>query len=321
MDLPLIHDNEDKSSILKNCIRKKYKHLRKWALRSETNAFRIYDRDIKAYPLAIEFYAGKFSVQYFSFDRDQDEPSLNLKNEVEKVLQDLFLVSNKEIYWRSRFRRKKEEQYEKRGSEKDFFVCQEYGVKFWINLTDYLDTGLFLDHRETRQIVSKLCTGKRFLNLFSYTASFSVHAAMKGASFTKSVDLSNTYTNWGRENFDLNGLEKGKNPIVREDCFKFLKEETALYDVIMIDPPTMSRSKKMEGMLDIQKDHVWILRSALKRLAKGGILFFSTNFRRFELDEKALFDLDIHEISHKTVPEEFHQRKIHRSWKMTSKES
>jgi len=192
--LPLISDNEDKSSILKNRIRKNYRHLRKWGNRTKTNCFRIYDRDIKEYPLAIDFYAGRLYVQHFSFDRNNPKASTELKTMVEEILKSLFETPSKDIYWCSRVKRKKLEQYEKKGIKKEFFEVLEYGVKFWVNLQDYLDTGLFLDHRETRQMVASLTKGRRLLNLFSYTSSFSVHAAIKGAIFTKSVDLSNTYT-------------------------------------------------------------------------------------------------------------------------------
>ena len=159
-----------------------------------TNCFRVYDRDIKEYPLAIDFYAGHFSVQYFSSDRDNDDASRELKEEINEVLGSIFQITPDLIYWRSRIKRKKMEQYEKRGEQKEFFTVLEYGVKFKVNIQDYLDTGLFLDHRETRRMVATLSKGKRLLNLFAYTSSFSVHAALAGAVFTKSVDLSNTYT-------------------------------------------------------------------------------------------------------------------------------
>jgi 23S rRNA (cytosine1962-C5)-methyltransferase len=201
MIFPSICDGDDKSSILKNRIRKNYKHLRKWAKRTSTDCFRIYNRDIKEYPLAIDIYAGRFCVHYFFYDRDQDEPDTS---EVDEVLTSLF--GDCDIYSRSRIRRRKLEQYEKRGEDKEFFTVLEHGVKFAINLKDYLDTGLFLDHRMTRQLVALESKGKRILNLFSYTCSFSVHAAVCGAAYTKSVDLSNTYTSWGRDNFELNGL-------------------------------------------------------------------------------------------------------------------
>ena len=320
MMLPLIADEEDKSSAFKNRIRKNYRHLRKWARRTVTNCFRIYDRDIKAYPLAIDFYAGRFCVQYFSFDRESDAPSLELEEEIAEVLFSLFEADSSFIYWRSRIKRKKIEQYEKRGAAKEFFTVLEYGVKFKVNLLDYLDTGLFLDHRETRHMVASISKGKRLLNLFAYTCSFSVHAATAGSSFTKSVDLSNTYTDWGRNNFTLNELSSEKNPIVRADCLKFLVEEVhsgSHYDIIVIDPPTISRSKKIAGMFDIQKDYFFLISNALKLLSKGGVIFFSTNFRKFDFDATLFPGCFVREITEKTIPLDFHQKKIHRCWKLT----
>ncbi len=315
--LPSIVDGEDKSSQLKNRIRKNYRHLRKWAKRTKTDCFRIYDREIKMYPLAIDFYAGRFSVQYFSYDREQDEPPPELIEEIDQALYSIFGASEEQIYWRSRVKRKKTQQYEKRAAEQEFFTVYEYGVKFKINLNDYLDTGLFLDHRETRQMVASIAKGKRVLNLFAYTCSFSVFAALAGASYTKSVDLSNTYTKWGEDNFLLNSLPLETNEIVRADCMQFLEiPPDTLFDVIVIDPPTLSRSKKMEQMFDIQRDHPYLITQALKFLAPQGVIFFSTNSRKFKLDE-ALSDIcSIEEITAKTLPQDFHNKKIHRCWKI-----
>jgi len=320
IELPAIADSEDKSSAFINCIRNSYRHVRKWAKRTETNCFRLYDRQLYHYPLAIDYYAGRYCIHYFSPNRETDEAPQALVEEVEKALLLLFRADPQSIYWRSRIRRKKVEQYEKTGESQEFFTVLEYGVKFKVNLTDYLDTGLFLDHRETRKLVASFCKEKRLLNLFAYTCSFSVHAAMQGATFTKSVDMSNTYTAWGRENFILNQLGAKNHEIVRADCLKFLDAEIASkrdYDVIVIDPPTISRSKKMDQMFDIQVDYVMLLTKALKLLQPGGILFFSTNSRKFVFDESHFPDRTIKEITQKTLPIDFHDPKIHRSWKIS----
>lgn len=318
--LPSIADGEDKTSSFKNRLRKNYRHIRKWAKRTTTDCFRIYDREIRHYPLAIDFYAGRFCVHYFSRTREAPEPSAELKEEVEQALRSLFGVTPALIYWRTRVRRQKMEQYEKKESSKEYFIGHEYGVKFKINLRDYLDTGLFLDHRETRQIVAAACPGKRVLNLFAYTCAFSVHAARAGATFTKSVDMSNTYTAWGADNFELNALPLKKNPIIREDCLKFLNQESRTgtkYDIIIIDPPTISRSKKMLEMFDIQIDYVDLLSKAIKLLCKKGIIFFSTNSRTFVFDKSLFSTCSIIDISTKTLPLDFHDPKIHRCWKIT----
>jgi len=291
INLPLLADGEDKdSSALKNRIRKNYRHTRKWAKRTETDSFRIYDREIPYCPLTIDFYAGRFSIQYFCRSREQESPSALLIEEAEGALRDLFGAKPEDICWRSRIRRRKTEQYEKLDTAKEFFTVFEYGTQFKINLLDYLDTGLFLDHRETRKLVASLAKGKRLLNLFAYTCSFSVQAARAGAAFTKSVDLSNTYTAWGEDNFKLNGLPLSNNPVVRADCLKFLDEELKTkerYDLIVIDPPTLSRSKKMEQFFDIQVDYRPLIEKGLQLLSPAGTLFFSTNSRRFAFDESS----------------------------------
>lgn len=316
--LPSIADGEDKSSPLKNRIRKNYRHVRKWAKRSATDCFRIYDRDIKEYPLAIDFYAGQFCVHYFSYDHE-DEPPSDWKEEINETLISIFATSVEHIHWRTRIRRKKIEQYEKRAEECQFFTVNEYGAKFRINFSDYLDTGLFLDHRETRRMVASIAKGKRLLNLFAYTCSFSVQAALAGATYTKSVDLSNTYTAWGKENFLLNSLPLTSNSIARADCLRFLKDEIASgfkYDIIVIDPPTLSRSKKMDQLFDVQLDYISLLSQALKLLSEEGVIFFSTNSRKFTFDTAFFESCIIQEISEKTIPLDFHNQKIHRCWKI-----
>lgn len=318
LSLLRILDMEDKKCALKNRIRKNYQHLRKWAERTQTNCFRIYDRDIKEHPIAIDFYGGKFCVHYFSFARSQ--PIEDYMEKIDQILLSLFGCRPEDIYWRFRIKRKKMQQYEKVEEAQKYLTVVEYGVKFAVNLTDYLDTGLFLDHRQTRKMVASLADGKRVLNLFAYTCTFSVHAATAGASFTKSVDLSNTYTTWGEHNFSLNGLTLQSNEIVRADCMKFLDHEVSLgvqYDLIIIDPPTISRSKKMEHMFDVQRDYVFLLQQALKLLSEGGMLFFSTNLRTFVLDY-SLFPLcNIADITKQTIPIDFHNQKIHYCWKFT----
>lgn len=318
--LPSIADGEDKSSPLKNRIRKNYRHVRKWAKRSQTNCFRIYDRDIKEYPVVIDFYAGNFCVHYISFDRETDEIPADLQEEVEQAICSIFNVTTDAIYSRMRIRRAKIEQYEKVDEQKQFFTVTEYGVQFKVNLLDYLDTGLFLDHRETRRLVALIAKGKRVLNLFAYTCSFSVHAAIEGASYTKSVDLSNTYTEWGKENFLLNSLSLKNNEVVRADCLKFLDEEmrslTTKYDIIIIDPPTISRSKKMDQLFDIQVDYISLIKKSLKLLAKDGMIFFSTNSRKFIFDTTLFPSCTVKEISEKTIPLDFRNQKIHRCWQI-----
>ncbi len=315
IDLPIIKDGENKSSPFINCIRNQYKHLRKWAKRTQTNCFRIYDRDLANYPLAIDFYAGRFCVHYFSKSRKTEEPPYELYEEVALAIKTLFEQETKDIYWRTRSRQKETRQYEKLDGVEEFFDVEEYGVKFLVNLTDYLDTGLFLDHRETRRLVASQAKDKSLLNLFAYTCSFSVQAAAHGASYTKSVDLSNTYTNWGKQNFLLNDIALKNHEVVREDCLKFLNMETRKYQIIVVDPPTISRSKKMEKMFDVQEDYVPLLTRALNLLTKDGVLFFSTNARKFKFEPSQFPTFVVEEITHKTLPLDFKDKKIHRCWR------
>jgi len=318
--LPTIADGEDKSSPLKNRMRNNYRHVRKWAKRTQTTCFRIYDREIHEYPLAIDFYDGRFSVHYFTRARDNDEPPKKIYDEVVEAICSLFDTNPDSIHWRTRIKREKTEQYGKVSGSKEFFTVLEYGIKFKVNLLDYLDTGLFLDHRETRKLVASFAKDKRVLNLFAYTCSFSVHAALAGATFTKSVDMSNTYTAWGEDNFILNSIPLRNNPIVRADYIKFLEDEILSrkkYDIIIIDPPTISRSKKMDQMFDIQIDYISLILKALKLLSKDGILFFSTNSRKFVFDHSQFQSCTIVEITKKTIPIDFHHPKIHRCWKIS----
>lgn len=319
--LPEIIENEDKSSDIKNCIRNNYRHLRKWAKRTTTDCFRIYDRDIKAYPLAIDIYGKRFLVQYFSSSRDFPDPSTTLMTEIENTLASLFGCKKENVYWRTRIRRKQTEQYEKRDNRKEFYSVTEYGAKFYVNLVDYLDTGLFLDHRETRQRVASYSKGKSILNLFAYTCSFSLHAALADATSTKSVDLSNTYLNWGQENFRLNGIPLDTHEFVREDCVSFLENEVKQgvhYDLIVIDPPTLSRSKKMTHFFDIQHEYVNLISKSLSLLSPQGIVIFSTNSRKFDFDTTQFPSCKIEEITQKTIPLDFRSKKIHSCWKIST---
>lgn len=319
LNLPNIEDGEDKASPFKNRLRKNYKHIRKWAKRTETNVFRVYDRDVKGYPFAIDFYDGRFCVQFFSSNPTVEEPPQHLKNELIDTLNELFKTQPNDIYWKTRKRRQKLEQYEKMDSTKHFFTVLEYGLQFKVNLDDYLDTGLFLDHRETRHLIGSLSKDKRVLNLFAYTCSFSVYAAAGGSSFTKSVDMSNTYIDWGRDNFLLNSFSLKNHEMIRADCLKFLEEEIKTrhkYDLIIIDPPTISRSKKMDRKFDVQLDYPFLISHALKLLTKEGIIFFSTNFRKFAFDQSQFESCVIEEITHQTIPFDIRNKKIHRCWKV-----
>lgn len=323
-ELPCILEGEDKSSPLKNCIRNNFKHVKKWAKRTQTNCFRIYDWQIPSFALSIDYYAGKFLIHFFSKTQEDTEPPLEVSQKACDALKDLFGAKEEDIFWRTRIKRKKTQQYEKQDDKKEFFDVIEYGAIFKINLTDYLDTGLFLDHRETRKLVRDKAEGKRVLNLFAYTSSFGVQAALGNAKSTKNVDMSNTYCDWSKENFKANNLSLKSNEVVRADCLKFLDEEAIKkqkYDIIIIDPPTISRSKKMEQFFDIQQDYIALIKGALSLLDKGGIIFFSTNSRKFHFDIHLFDGLKVQDITKKTIPIDFHDPKIHFCWQIQREES
>jgi 23S rRNA (cytosine1962-C5)-methyltransferase len=320
LSLPEIHHKKHKQSPFELQIQNNYEERIKWAKESFTDSFRLYDRELTDYPLAIDFYAGRFCVQYFANSREHDSPPPALKEDTVHTLCNLFGNKPDAIYWRTRTKSKETRQYEKKDTQGAFFTVFEHGIRFKINLTDYLDSGLFLDHRETRKMIAALAKGKRLLNLFAYTCSFSVHAALAGAVFTKSVDLSNTYTKWGEDNLSLNGIPLRNHPVIRADCLKFLKEETRSgrkYDLIVIDPPTISRSKKMDQLFDVQKDYPFLITTSLALLDKEGSIFFSTNSRKFQFANELFPNCCIEEITERTIPQDFHDKGIHRCWKIS----
>jgi 23S rRNA (guanine2445-N2)-methyltransferase / 23S rRNA (guanine2069-N7)-methyltransferase len=223
------------------------------------------------------------------------------------------------IFLKIRRKQKGSAQYEKQSETEHFHIVTESGCKFWVNFEDYLDTGLFLDHRPTRLMIQKLAEGKSFLNLFAYTGSATVHAAAGGARSTTTVDMSNTYLDWARRNFELNGIRGYLHERIQADCLAWVETEARRgerkYDLIFLDPPTFSNSKRMTDEFDIQRDHVHLLRNTAKLLTPGGLLIFSTNFRKFKLDKAALDGLAVDDIGAKTIPKDFERNpKIHYCW-------
>lgn len=221
------------------------------------------------------------------------------------------------VHMKRRQRQRREAQYEKLDQGGERIVVNEGGLQFLVNLNDYLDTGLFLDHRETRHIVRQACRGKRFLNLFAYTGSFTVYAADGGAASTTTVDLSRNYLNWADDNLNLNGFTGNEHQLIRADVLPYVQAlpEESVFDVIVADPPTYSNSKSTEEDWDVQRDYVTLLNELASHLSKDGVLFFSSNFRRFKFDETAV-SLTAREISKRTVPEDFRNRRIHRCWQL-----
>jgi 23S rRNA (guanine2445-N2)-methyltransferase / 23S rRNA (guanine2069-N7)-methyltransferase len=303
-----------------NRLRKNFKLLDSWAEREHIDCFRVYDADMPEYAFAIDLYGregGHVYVQEYAPPKTVNQESAReRRREVLAVLPDVLSVPLQHVHSRVRKPQKGSEQYEKRESVAERHVVREGGLKFWVNFRDYLDTGLFLDHRIMRQMLREWAKDADFLNLFCYTGSATVYAAAGGARSTTSVDLSNTYLEWAQENLLLNGFGDPKHELVRADCLQWLESQAVWgprFDLIFVDPPTFSNSKRMEGVLDVQRDHVGMIRRSLRLLRPGGHLIFSTNYTRFKLDSEALADLSIEDISAQTIPKDFERHaKIHR---------
>jgi 23S rRNA (guanine2445-N2)-methyltransferase / 23S rRNA (guanine2069-N7)-methyltransferase len=244
------------------------------------------------------------------------ESARERRREVLAAVPEVLGVPLAQVHSRVRRPQKGSVQYEKRSLGATRRVVEEGGLKFWVNLRDYLDTGLFLDHRITRELLRGWAKDTDFLNLFCYTGSATVYAAAGGARTSVSVDMSNTYLDWARDNLELNGLRGPRHELERADCLDWLARlESAgpRFDLIFVDPPTFSNSKRMQGVLDVQRDHVGLIRRSLKLLRPGGRLVFSTNYTRFKLDAEALRDLAVEDISARTTPKDFERNPhIHR---------
>jgi len=342
-----------------NRLKKNLKPLRKWAKRENINCYRVYDADLPEYSVAIDLYNDRLHVQEYVAPKTIDPAKAERRIlDLLAVLPEVTGIEKQNIVLKRRERQSGKKQYQRNSdfqetAESHRMEVIEGNAKIWVNLQDYLDTGLFLDHRPTRMNIASIAKGQRFLNLFCYTATASVHAAVAGAKTTTSVDLSKTYLNWAEDNFRLNGLmgnttqgNQGKvaampskentrgssrgvtNPwgnqeqakksdekhqFIEADCREWLKTiqkqtEDEKYDLIFMDPPTFSNSKKMEGILDIQRDHVELIEMAMARLTKHGLLIFSNNLRKFDMDERALKQFTIDDVSAKSVPHDYSRR-------------
>jgi 23S rRNA (guanine2445-N2)-methyltransferase / 23S rRNA (guanine2069-N7)-methyltransferase len=303
-----------------NRLRKNLQRLDPWAEREQIDCFRVYDADMPEYAFAIDLY-GRGSrhvyVQEYAPPGTVDqEGARDRRREALAVLPEVLAVPLSHVHSRVRKPQKGSEQYEKREAKAERHAVQEGGLKFWVNFRDYLDTGLFLDHRIVRASLRDWAKGADFLNLFCYTGSATVYAAAGGARSSTSVDLSNTYLGWAHENLLLNGFGGPNHELHRADCLQWLEEQEprgARFDLIFVDPPTFSNSKRMDGVLDVQRDHVGMIRRSLKLLRPSGRLVFSTNYTRFKLDAQALADLSVEDISARTIPKDFERHaRIHR---------
>ncbi len=329
-----------------NRLRKNLKHLGKWAKRSDVSCYRVYDADLPDYALAVDLYptaSPQIHAQEYAPPKTIDPVRAERRlREALAVIQEVFEIPASAIHFKIRKQQKGSEQYSRQSEQDSFQQVEEHGCRLWVNLDDYLDTGLFLDHRPLRRRIQAEAAGKRFLNLFCYTATATVHALKGGANGSVSVDLSANYLEWAQRNLELNDFKvtlktkrrpeesaRGRNPwkeqpsrhqLIQADCLAWLQEQAQnaagqRYDLILCDPPTFSNSKRMDGTLDVQRDHVEMLLNAAKLLSPQGVLYFSTNRKRFKLDQEALASLEISDITAQTLDEDFKRPPPpHRCW-------
>ena len=306
-----------------NRLQKNIKKIEKWAKQQGLDAYRLYDADLPEYNLAVDRYADHIVVQEYAAPKNIDENKARqrLLDAVNATLQVTGIETNKLIL-KVRQKQKGTNQYEKLANKGEYFYVNEYGAKLWVNLTDYLDTGLFLDHRLTRKMLGEMSQGKDFLNLFAYTGSATVHVALGKAKSTTTVDMSNTYLNWAEQNLLLNDIEGKQHKLIQADCLQWLEKCDRQFDLIFVDPPTFSNSKRMEDSWDVQRDHIKLMTNLKRILRPNGTIVFSNNKRGFKMDFAKLEELGLSavEISHKTLPLDFERNKqIHNCWLVTLK--
>jgi len=303
-----------------NRLRKNLRQLGRWVRRESIECYRLYDADMPEYALAIDVYGDWLHVQEYAAPRTVDaEAAQGRFLDALAAIPTVLDIPPERIVIKRRERQTGTRQYERQAERGQFMTVTEHGVKLLVNLTDYLDTGLFLDHRPMRKRIQQEAAGKRFLNLFCYTAVATVHAAVGGARTTTSVDLSKTYLDWAKRNLALNGFSE-KHNLVHADVMAWLENDRETYDLIFVDPPTFSNSKRMDDVFDVQRDHVLLLDRAMARLAPGGSLYFSNNFRRFVLDDSLQHRYQVKDITGQTFDPDFSRnQRIHQAWHFTQR--
>jgi 23S rRNA (guanine2445-N2)-methyltransferase / 23S rRNA (guanine2069-N7)-methyltransferase len=317
----VLDDVSPQAEMFANRLKKNVRHLAKWARKNQLDCYRVYDADLPDYAVAIDVYGDYVHVQEYAPPADIDPLKASERlDEVMQIIPAVLGVKEDKVALKLRQKQRGSNQYESQAALRQRFEVRENDLRFWINLTDYLDTGLFLDHRITRQMLAENSRNKAFLNLFAYTGSATVYAAAGGAKTTTTVDMSNTYLGWARDNMQLNNFVGEQHQFIRADVLAWLNEpatQDLRFDLIFVDPPTFSNSNKMEGVFDIQRDYSDMLHKVAGLLNPGGEIFFSTNRRDFKLDVSTLQGLEIKDISKATLPTDFERNsKIHYCWRI-----
>jgi len=313
--------------MFENRLNKNLKNIGKWAKKNKVDCYRLYDADMPEFSLAIDVYQSEEGLQRLHVQEYAPPKTIDEAASFERLREALFVLSQiksahlsitpEQIVLKTRAIQKGASQYEKNAISSDGFVVRENSARLNVNLTDYLDTGLFLDHRPMRAWVKENSKGKRFLNLFCYTGAVTVSAAIGGASESLSIDMSKTYLGWAKDNLSLNQLDLSKHKLKQQDCIEWLNstQMVAPFDLIFLDPPSFSNSKRMQGVLDIQRDHVDLINAAMKHLAKGGQLIFSNNLRKFKLDPEVIEQYKVSDFSKRSIDRDFERNsRIHQCW-------
>ncbi len=304
---------------IQNRIEKNVKHRQKWAKREGLEAYRIYEKDIPEFPFIVDYYNG-YAIIFEKRDEEIDADKFDHFQFIISAIKTILKLPEEKIIIKSRFRQKGDIQYTKLEARNENISIKEYQAHFLVNLHDYLDTGLFLDHRPLRQIIYKAAYGgKKVLNLFSYTGAISIMAALGGASKVTSVDMSATYQEWARKNFEHNKIDVDKHIFITENALEWLPKASQRFDIIILDPPTFSNSKKMDEDFEVEKDQMLLMKQCLRLLAPDGVLYFSCNKRKFKLAPEVLALACFEDITTKTIPEDYRDKKIHHCFKITHK--
>lgn len=303
---------------IQNRLEKNYKHRMKWAKREGIEAFRLYEKDIPEFPFIIDVYKDN-AVIFEKRDEEIDAEKFDHFEYIISAVKSVMNIPEEKVIIKSRFRQKGSTQYTKLEEKNEYFPVKEHQAEILVNLHDYLDTGLFLDHRPLRQMVFKEAAGKKVLNLFSYTGSISVFAALGGATKVTSVDMSATYMDWAKKNFEHNKINVDQHNFIVESALEWLPRASQRFDLIILDPPTFSNSKKMDEDFEVEKDQVTLIKDCLRLLAPDGVLYFSNNKRKFKLAPELSNLAEIKDITPRTIPEDYRDPKAHHCFKITHK--